>query len=218
MSAITAYPLAWPAGWKRTASVQRRYGRFGTGETVRIHETYSRVERKPITIAQSTDRLLRELERMGIPARDVIISTNLELRLDGLPRSGQRRPEDPGAAIYWRDGAEQRCMATDLYTTVEDNLAALAATIEAMRAIERHGGAQILNRAFAGFAALPAPGQTTARGWREVLGVTPDENSLAIAQKKYRRLAAVHHPDRGGTSEAMAELNWAWAQAQEALK
>ena len=38
-------------------------------------------------------------------------------------------------------------MAIDAYTRTADNLAAVAATLEAMRAIERHGGAQILERA-----------------------------------------------------------------------
>jgi len=47
-------------------------------------------------------------------------------------------------------------MAIDIYDTVAGNLAAVAATLDAMRAIERHGGAQILKRAFQGFKALPS--------------------------------------------------------------
>ncbi|ROU09438.1 hypothetical protein [Lysobacter enzymogenes] len=84
------------------------------------------------------------------------MSTNLTLRRDGLPRSDQREPADPGAAVYWTDctGAD-RCMAVDRYTKTAGNLAALAATLEAMRAIERHGGAEILDRVFTGFTALP---------------------------------------------------------------
>lgn len=173
---------------------------------------------RDITLAEAVDRTLAELNRMGIPREDVVISTMLKLRIDGLPRSDQRKPDDPGAAVYWRDGAHNRCIAVDQYTSLEDNLAAIAATLEAMRAIERHGGAAILDRAFTGFTALPAPGQTTARGWREVLGVAADERDVAKVQDKYRRLAAVHHPDRGGAADVMAELNWAWAQAQEALR
>ncbi|KVD37855.1 hypothetical protein WJ41_22830 [Burkholderia ubonensis] len=62
-----------------------------------------------------------------------------------------------GVAVYWetRAGA-RRVMAIDQYTRVADNLAAVAATLDAMRAIERHGGARILERAFTGFAALAA--------------------------------------------------------------
>jgi len=173
---------------------------------------------RDITVSQAVDRLQQELVRMGVPLMDVVISTNLKVRRgDGLPMSDQRAPDDPGAAAYWRDGAHQRCMAIDRYTKVEDNLAAIAATLEAMRAIERHGGAAILDRAFTGFTALPAPGQTTACGWREILGVGPEESDKAKVQDKYRRLAAVHHPDRGGSETVMTELNWAWSQAQESL-
>lgn len=163
--------------------------------------------------------MLAELRRLGCTRDDVVISTNLQLRLDGLPRSNQAEPADPGVAVYWQTTkGEPKVMAIDLYDRVADNLAAIAASIEALRAIERHGGAAILDRAFTGFTALPAPGQTTARGWREVLGVGPEERDFAKVQDKYRRLAAVHHPDRGGTAELMSELNWAWNQAQEALR
>jgi hypothetical protein len=170
-----------------------------------------------MTIAEAFRRLMRELTRFGVPPDDVVLSTNLELRLDGLPRSKQRAPDDPGAAVYWRDGGERRCMAIDVYTTVEDNIAALAATIEAMRAIERHGGAVVLDRAFMGFAALPAPGQTTARGWREVLGVGPTA-SYDEAKSAYRALASKNHPDRGGDAAKMTELNWAMGQANAAYE
>ena len=80
--------------------------------------------------------VLAELARLGIGEQDTVISTNVPTRLDGLPRSGAREPFDPGVAVYWqeRSGA-RRVMAIDRYTTVADNLAAVAATLEAMRAI-----------------------------------------------------------------------------------
>ncbi len=144
---------------------------------------------------------------MGVREYDVVISSNLQLRLDGLPRSGQAQPADPGVAVYWRDGGQDRCMAIDLYTKVEQNIAALAATIDAMRAIERHGGAAILDRAFTGFTALPAPIVAgMARPWWEVLGVPRDSTREQITEA-YRRLASAAHPDKGGTAERMAEIN-----------
>ena len=51
---------------------------------------------------------------------------------------------------------------------VEESLAAIAATLDAMRAIERHGGARVLERAFTGFTAVPAP--DARKHWREVFG------------------------------------------------
>jgi DnaJ-class molecular chaperone len=71
-----------------------------------------------------------------------------------------------------------------------------------MRAIERHGGAEILDRAFMGFAALPAPEQPF-----QVLGVGANASREEV-ERAYRLLAAKHHPDRpGGDAHAMARIN-----------
>ena len=107
---------------------------------------------------------------------------------------------------------EQR--AVDRYLKVADNLAAIAATLDAMRAIERHGGAAILDRAFTGFAALPAP-TVGQRDWWTVLGI-PRVSSPDEIRQAYRRLSKLLHPDRqaeGGSHDAMAELNKARDQA-----
>ena len=211
MTTPTRYPLQWPVGWKRTPASSRGYGRFSkrTTKSRRYGDgtTSSWQQTEDITIGEATQRLLAELERMGVPDYEVVISSNLQLRLDGLPRSGQAQPADPGVAVYWSDSGQNRCMAIDLYTKVEQNIAALAATIDAMRAIERHGGAAILDRAFTGFTALPAPIVAgMARPWWEVLRVPRDASKDAI-QSAYRRLASEAHPDKGGTAERMAEIN-----------
>lgn len=212
---ITAYPLQWPAGWPRTHSSAMRYGKFGTKKTLPGRSWTSTVD---ITIAQATQRVLDELVRMGIDRDDIVISTNLTLRLDGLPRSDQRAPYDAGAAVYWQGpSGARRVMAIDQYYKVEENLAAIAATLDAMRAIERHGGAQILDRAFTGFTALPAP--TVEKHWREVfefageLPITRDQ-----LRRRYRELASTRHPDReGGSDTAMSELNIALAEAEREI-
>ncbi len=214
--AVTAYPLTWPAGWKRTPASQQAYGRFGTTKQSAHGSWRSRAE---LSIAEATGRLLSELERMGAPRTSIVLSTNLQLRQDGLPRSGQAAPRDPGAAVYWKDpfNGQPRSMAIDRYTKVEQNIAALAATIEAMRAIERHGGATVLERAFTGFTALPAPiAAGMHRDWQAVLElqdlVLPKREDI---ERAFRRLAAQHHPDRGGDPERMKEINRA---RDEALK
>lgn len=201
----TAYPLCWPDGWRRMPARHRTAGKFRNGVGGWRGDEANRYYHSParVTIAEGISRVLVELERMGIDRQDVLISTNVQTRLDGLPRSGQRAPEDPGAAVYWRDpdGRNARCMAVDRYDTVADNLAAIAATLEAMRAIERHGGAEILDRAFSGFIALPAPEQP----W-QVLGV-PMQAARSDVDAAYRRLAMQHHPDRGGDQAEMSRIN-----------
>ena len=154
-----------------------------------------------LSVADAVHRVLGELDRMGIKDDDIIISTNVPLRLDGLPRSDQE-PSDPGVAVYWQKKGQpaMRCMAIDRYCRVADNLAAVAATLDAMRAIERHGGAEILNRAFLGFAALP---ENASQPWREVLGIAPEITPTPdLIKSRYRDLVKVHHPDiPGGKDE-----------------
>lgn len=190
---INTYPLAWPAGWKRTSS--RREGSFNKKSSGGV----SRIAR--LAPADGAVRVLQELERLGVERHEVVISSNLKLRLDGLPKDDN--VNDPGVAVYWTTKSkERRCMAIDRYYRPADNLAALAASLEAMRAIERHGGAAILDRAFTGFVALPAPEQ-----WFSVLGVGAHATIVEI-EEAYRRLAMKHHPDRpGGDAGEMARIN-----------
>lgn len=208
---VDRYPLSWPEGWKRTAWTARKKATFKT-------------DRQKLSVADGADRVLLELQRMGIPERQVIISTNIEPTLTGRPRSSQAEPSDPGVAVYWTQrGAStngpggktyehHRVMAIDRYTKVADNLAAIAATLEAMRAIERHGGAEILERAFTGFLALPPP-----RDWRQLLHVDRDA-TLEEVHRAYLNMVKTVHPDVGGSHEYMAELNAAWSDAQRELK
>lgn len=212
---IDAFPLSWPIGWKRTHPHYRREAKFGRASQ-RHSGPY--VPGRPLTMAEAVQRLLDEMKRFAVREDTLIISTNVALTLAGLPRSGQRKPEDPGAACYWTDpfNGAPRVMAIDQYTRVEDNIAALAATVEAMRAIERHGGAVILERAFTGFTALPAPGQGAKREWWDVLQVDRATVTREGCKAAYRRLASQFHPDKpGGSHEAMTELN---AAQEAALK
>lgn len=202
---VQAFPLAWPDGWPRSRG--RKSGNFGKHETQRSGEN-SWKRKADITMVDAMKRVKIELERLNINvADDSIVSTNLKLNLSGLPRGDQGEPSDPGVAVYFqKKNGPMRVIAIDAYTRVRDNLAAIAATLEAMRAIERHGGAQILERAFTGFAALTAPG----KNWWDVLEVRSDA-SRDVIEANFRRLAHDRHPDRGGSHDAMSDLNEARA-------
>jgi hypothetical protein len=206
----TRYPLAWPHGWKRTPSHQRVVASFSTGwsRTEGAGEQ-ARVVRgsRQLTVMDGIKRLTAELGRLG--ALHEVLSTNVETRLDGLPRSGQREPTDPGAAVYFRLKGKPRCLACDKWTRVADNIAALAQHIDALRRIERYG-VGTMEQAFAGYAALP-PDATA--DWWIVLGVRPDATDAQI-EDAFRTKARSAHPDVGGRHEDMARLT----AAREAAK
>lgn len=211
--AIQAYPLQWPAGWRRAVTRERAKFRKGNGswsQNATGGAQWNGAEK--ISIADGVHRVLEELGRMSIRRDDIVVSTNVPTRLDGLPRGDARVPQDPGAAVYWRKGKETRCMAVDRYDRVQDNLAAIAATLEAMRAIERHGGATILDRAFQGFTALP-----NLQAWWQVLGLKGPNASEEEIKHAHRRLISEHHPDNGGSDDKAAEINRARDQGMEAL-
>jgi hypothetical protein len=199
---IPAYPLQWPDGWPRSRG--RKSAQFGKTEWRSNGLGGAYKSKADITMAEAMKRVNVELERLGVNVEDdSIVSTNLKLNLSGLPRGGQGEPGDPGVAVYFqKKNAPMRVIAIDAYTRVRDNLAAIAATLEAMRAIERHGGAQILERAFTGFTAIAVPG----KNWWDVLEVRPDA-SRDVIEQNFRRLARDRHPDRGGSHEAMSALN-----------
>lgn len=189
---LSAYPLQWPPGWRRTESYRRTRATFKSAQ-------------RRLSIMDGVERVLEELDLLGVRSRDdIVVSTNIPTRLDGFPRSDQSEPKDPGAAVYWTLKAQKppKCMALDRYDRVADNLAAIAASLHAMRAIKRHGGAEILDRAFTGFVALPAPEQP----W-QTLGLPNSQPTRQQIDEAHRRLAFVHHPDRGGDSQYMARIN-----------
>jgi hypothetical protein len=160
--------------------------------------------------AQST---LWEVQRLG--ARNAVISTNIELRRDGLPYSGRKVPDDPGVAVYFTYEGRQQCIPCDRWATVEENLRAIWKSIEALRSLERWGAKSFVDAAFTGFAALPAPGAT--RPWWQVLGVKPDATVDEIGAA-YRSKAKAAHSDTGGSDTAMSELNVARDEGLRARK
>lgn len=187
---ITAHPLSWPMGWKRTN--YRTHSRYGDR-----------------SVAGARAELVGELRLMG--AKDVVISSNLELRNDGMPRSGQRQPSDPGVAVYFKRKGANGCFACDTWLAIEDNIWAIVLTVKALRQIDRAGASDMLDRAFTGFAALPAP----SVDWWTVLGVNRMAPEADI-RAKYRELAKRHHPDVGGDRVEFERIQQAWKAAKEA--
>lgn len=194
LKSISAYPLQWPVGWARTKIAKR----------------------SPYKLP--LDRALQELtqELRLFRAKEFVVSSNVEPRLAGLPR-GPATATDCGVAVYWEDQqGRPRVMACDQWDSVRGNVRAIAVTINALRQIERSGASQLLERAFTGFAALPADAGPSQ--WREVLQVPPDA-TLAAVEAAYKQRAREAHPDRpGGSNEALIKINRARDEALRELR
>lgn len=178
-SPIEAYPLTWPPG--RPRQHQPQTARFSTLLGAAIRDVQN------------------EVARLG--GSNLVISSNLPLRLDGMPYAKAAQPSDRGVAVYFTHKRRPMCFACDRWNLVEDNMRAIAKTIEALRGIERWGSGQMVEQAFTGFMALAAPEQPF-----QVLGVKPDA-SIEEIDEAHRRLAMKHHPDRGGDTAQMARIN-----------
>lgn len=207
MTDATRYPLSWPFGWKRTPAGQRKPTRF-TATTYGTYSSGGSYRRaRELTVADARKRLDAELDRLR--ARDVILSTNIELTTYGEPRSGRRAPDDPGAAVYFRLGGKDRVLACDAWNTVAGNIAAIAAHIDCIRGIDRYG-VGTLDQAFAGYDSLPPPGADNRPPWRAVFEFANDAViTAADIDRRFKTLAMRAHPDTGGSHEAMAQLNQA---------
>lgn len=211
----SAFPLAWPPGWPRTPEAKREEGRFAKTKEKRSELGGVWTERNAISIAEARDRLDDELDKLS--ARYVTLSTNLELRLDGQPRAGNQKLDDPGAAVYFQLDGKPMVLACDNFTSVAANMAAIAAHINAMRGMARWKVGRT-EQMFAGYTALPSAvaGQ---RPWWLVLGLESANVTPQIAERAYGALIRQHHPDvAGGSHEKAAALNAAIAEARKVLK
>jgi DnaJ domain len=181
----TAYPLCWPEGWPRTAGNEIAKSRF-----LRPCAYSSRYR----SLSEVVNELQGELDRLG--AGNIILSTNIVLKLDGLPRSGQVAPKDKGAAVYFLLDNKPVSLACDKWDRVEDNIWAIVKHIEALRGQERWGVGNI-SMAFRGYMALPAP-QGNGCDPFDTLGI-PKNSSWDQVKDAWRNIAKAHHPDTSGS-------------------
>lgn len=186
----TGYPLCWPPAKLRTPGMNRRHARFKT------------------SFAEARDELIKEIRRLG--GTDMVFSSDIPRRNDGLPFADAKpKSGDPGIAVYFKRKGKELCFCCDCYLTVDDNMHAICLTVQALRGIARWGTGDMMEAAFTGFAALPAPGMSSGESPWKVLGlpINATEDQLRDA---YRALAMKHHPDKGGDAAQFARIKEAY--------
>lgn len=181
---MEAYPLQWPLGYKRTPKHDIQRSRFKS------------------TTGKARDFLKKEVERLR--GSQLVISTNLPVKDNGdlYADFGRYKIDDAGVAIYFKYKGAIRSMCCDKFQQVWENLNALAKSIEAIRAIERNGVSDFLDRAFTGFKELPSEEKLSC--W-QVLGIPPTKD-MGTIKKAYLQKVRFAHPDSGGSHESFIEL------------
>lgn len=149
---------------------------------------------------RTLELLDREVRALG--GRDITIGVGLsesDIRLDGQPRANARAFGHPGVEISFdsRDHGRQT-FATDEYDDWQDNVRAIALSLEALRAVERWGVSK--GRQYAGFALLAAgpgleeQGRLLVERWgsvKEALRHThPDTGDTDMTPRDYEAVIA----------------------------
>jgi len=185
--APSAYPLQWPLGVPRTPAHKRMKAPFATQGRDQLGQ---KTKPREVTVAEALKRLQQQLDLLG--AKYAVLSSNIEIRLDGLPYSNRRDPNDPGVCAYFQLKGKSTALPSDRFERAADNIAAIAAHIDATRRIERYGVA------------------TT----EQMFAVTAE-----MVRARHLERARQIHPDVAGSipgaDAAMAELN---AARDDALK
>lgn len=193
------YPLAWPTGRPRTQSPKPALFRNGGSR---------------MTLTTARTRLREQIGMLTKHGQDwrvlnMVLSTNIRFTASGSrdQNVSRRDPDDAGVAFYFTLDGRPHVLACDRWDTVADNIAAIAAHVEALRGQERWGVAD-LRQAFAGHTMLPAPAT-----WSSVLGISRDADRAEI-DRAYRALAKTAHPNAGGPRDAWDRLSRAYEQAK----
>lgn len=116
------------------------------------------------------------------------------------PRAGS------AARVIYFDRQEKRHeMACARFDSYAQNLRAVAGIIREIRLADQRGILVEFARAAAEAAGLLTSGRYT-RPPHEVLGVMPNATRI-VSEAAFKALANEAHPDKGGSDEAMKELN-----------
>ena len=181
----------WPANYKQTPGWQQRRAPF----KARWEKTLDELD----------------LELRNIYATDVVIEVDMDERQ--IAKSTGRPRADavfrtPGVVLQFERDGELYIFPCDTFSDWQDNVRAIALTLNALRTMERYGTTS--GRQYQGFKNLPSQGSTTMT----------TERAMTVLRKYYsngtndwmtllRIARAKSHPDSGGSHDAFVEVQHA---------
>lgn len=153
---------------------------------------------------RTLELLERELANLG--ATGVVLQAGFEpgqIRNDGWPY-GRATPAHPAVILSFRD-SENRPLSfpCDRFATYQENIRAIALSLEALRAVDRFGVTK-RSEQYTGFKQIEAPRAWTVEDAAQFLDVKSGARAdVLIADAEgyrmaYRAAARVLHPDAGG--------------------
>ena len=170
----------------------------------------------------ATERLLiSEVRQLG--GKDLVIEVDAsesDIRLDGRLRA-TARPATPAVRVAFDSIHGPLTYATDVFSTWQDNVRAIALGLEALRKVDRYG---ITKRGeqYAGWKALPSattdePVMDVDLAWATLGSYAAQGDTRTIAELRatatneelramHRRARARWHPDKNGGDRAMWNL------------
>lgn len=146
----------------------------------------------------------RELHHLGAAGRRApsvlqIAMRERDFRIDGMPRANAV-PSHPGVILNVESDKGPLAFPCDKFDRWQDNLRAIALSLEALRRVDRYGTTPG-NEQYRGWQAIEAKPSMTAKAAVEYLatvaGMPPpsSQEGIALAYKKARHAS---HPDRSG--------------------
>lgn len=178
--------------------------------------------------AKVLNKLREELFKLGVSSLIVEAGyRDQDIRQDGWPYSSAKSSH-PAVRLSFKGRQGPMAFECGTYTTLDENLYAIALTLEALRTIERYGAVKGAQQ-YKGWKQLPPPPGAGAQAPRppssEWEGPVAASNFLrALAgfnqhdfpigtdglKRVYNEAARKHHPDVGGGNDAtgiMAKIN-----------
>lgn len=169
--------------------------------------------------ARYTETLdLLEKELGYLRAAEIVIEAGFplsQIRNDGWPRSGAR-PSHPAVRLSFKSRKTGQAMAfpCDTYDDHEDNLRAIALSLQSLRAVDRYGVTRQAEQ-YRGWTALPSAEAGSASARRDAaaflaehsgLSIRYDRPDVEVIDRAYRIAARKLHPDTGGSHELFVKL------------
>lgn len=140
-----------------------------------------------------------EYEIVRLQGRNILVGAGFresDLRQDGMPRADRRQAPylHPGVEVSFDSMYGHLTYATDQYVGWKDNVRAIALSLEALRAVDRHGVSK-RGQQYAGWAQLTAGGPDAERGRR-----------LVERHGGVRQALMATHPDHQGDPRDFADV------------